>query len=97
MSGASGKVPAAIHLVPEAIDGGLLAKLQDGDMISLNAETGELAFVVIWMSSRVDLQRPNPLQDSVAVVVKYLPLIAIISVTLSRALHSFILRVKNDY
>ena len=45
MSGASGKVPAAIHLVPEAIDGGLLAKLQDGDMISLNAETGELAFV----------------------------------------------------
>ena len=32
-------------LVPEAVDGGLLAKLQDGDMISLNAETGELAFV----------------------------------------------------
>ena len=45
MSGASGKVPAAIHLVPEAMDGGLLAKLQDGDMIRLNAETGELAFL----------------------------------------------------
>ena len=45
MSGASGKVPAAIHIVPEALEGGLLAKVQDGDMIRLNAETGELAFV----------------------------------------------------
>jgi phosphogluconate dehydratase len=45
MSGASGKVPAAIHLVPEALEGGLLAKVQDGDIIRLNAETGELAFV----------------------------------------------------
>jgi phosphogluconate dehydratase len=45
MSGASGKVPAAIHLVPEALEGGLLAKVQDGDMIRLNAETGEVAFV----------------------------------------------------
>jgi phosphogluconate dehydratase len=45
MSGASGKVPAAIHLVPEALDGGLLGKLQDGDMIKLNAVTGELAYV----------------------------------------------------
>ena len=42
MSGASGKVPAAIHLVPEAVDGGLLAKLRDGDVISVNAVSGEI-------------------------------------------------------
>jgi phosphogluconate dehydratase len=61
MSGASGKVPAAIHLVPEAIDGGLLAKLQDGDMISLNAETGELAFVgdLNELESRVPAPQPS--------------------------------------
>jgi len=45
MSGASGKVPAAIHLVPEAACGGLLAKIQDGDVIRVNAVTGELAFM----------------------------------------------------
>jgi phosphogluconate dehydratase len=61
MSGASGKVPAAIHLVPEAIDGGLLAKLQDGDMISLNAETGELAYVddMDELESRVPAPQPS--------------------------------------
>jgi phosphogluconate dehydratase len=42
MSGASGKVPAAIHLTPEAVDGGGIAKLRDGDIVSLNAVTGEL-------------------------------------------------------
>ena len=42
MSGASGKVPAAIHLVPEAVDGGLLAKLRDGDLVRVNAVTGEI-------------------------------------------------------
>ncbi|WP_345337602.1 phosphogluconate dehydratase [Ferrimonas pelagia] len=46
MSGASGKVPAAIHVTPEAIDGGLLAKVNDGDMIRLNAITGELTLLV---------------------------------------------------
>ena len=45
MSGASGKVPAAIHLVPEAACGGLLAKIQDGDLIRVNAVSGELAFM----------------------------------------------------
>tara|TARA_A100001011_G_scaffold326798_1_gene350564 strand:- start:473 stop:1195 length:723 start_codon:yes stop_codon:yes gene_type:complete len=43
MSGASGKVPAAIHLVPEADEGGLLRYLEDGDMMRLNADNGELA------------------------------------------------------
>jgi phosphogluconate dehydratase len=45
MSGASGKVPAAIHLVPEAAEGGILSKIQDGDIIRVNAVTGELMFV----------------------------------------------------
>jgi phosphogluconate dehydratase len=42
MSGASGKVPAAIHVCPEARDGGLLAKIQNGDLIRVDATTGEL-------------------------------------------------------
>ncbi len=46
MSGASGKVPAAIHLVPEALDGGLIAKVQTGDMINIDGQTGELTLLV---------------------------------------------------
>ncbi len=42
MSGASGKVLAAIHLTPEAVDGGLIAKLRDGDVVTVNALNGEL-------------------------------------------------------
>ena len=45
MSGASGKVPAAIHLVPEAADGGLLARICDGDVILLDALEGTLNIV----------------------------------------------------
>jgi len=46
MSGASGKVPAAIHVSPEAIDGGPLARLRDGDVIRVDAATGELRVLV---------------------------------------------------
>ncbi len=46
MSGASGKVPAAIHVTPEAVDGGNIAKIQDGDMILVNGETGELKVLI---------------------------------------------------
>ena len=46
MSGASGKVPAAIHLSPEALDGGLIAKIQTGDMLLLDGENGELTLLV---------------------------------------------------
>ncbi len=46
MSGASGKVPAAIHLCPEALDGGLISKIETGDMIALNGESGELTLLV---------------------------------------------------
>ena len=43
MSGASGKVPAAIHLTPEAHDGGLISKIQTGDLIRLDSENGVIA------------------------------------------------------
>ena len=43
MSGASGKVPSAIHLTPEALHGGNIAKIEDGDMISLDSNTGILS------------------------------------------------------
>ncbi len=46
MSGASGKVPAAIHVSPEAAAGGPLAKVQDGDRIRLDAVTGTLQVLV---------------------------------------------------
>ncbi|MBT2771663.1 phosphogluconate dehydratase [Halomonas sp. ISL-60] len=42
MSGASGKVPASIHMSPEALDGGPLAKLRDGDIVRLDANAGTL-------------------------------------------------------
>jgi phosphogluconate dehydratase len=42
MSGASGKVPAAIHVSPEAAGGGPLAKLRDGDRVRVDAVSGTL-------------------------------------------------------
>jgi len=42
MSGASGKVPAAIHVSPEAANGGPIAKVRDGDRVRLNAQAGTL-------------------------------------------------------
>jgi phosphogluconate dehydratase len=42
MSGASGKVPAAIHMVPEASDGGFICKIQTGDLLRLDAVEGTL-------------------------------------------------------
>jgi phosphogluconate dehydratase len=46
MSGASGKVPAAIHVTPEAKDGGLIAKVRDGDMVRVDAANGTLDLLV---------------------------------------------------
>lgn len=46
LSGASGKVPAAIHVTPEASTGGMLAKIQNGDLIRVNGRTGELQLLV---------------------------------------------------
>ena len=42
LSGASGKVPAAIHVTPEALDGGPIARVQTGDIVRLDAVTGTL-------------------------------------------------------
>ena len=46
MSGASGKVPAAIHVCPEAIDGGPLARLRDGDLLRVDGQGGVLEVLV---------------------------------------------------
>ncbi|MDD0843177.1 phosphogluconate dehydratase [Pseudomonas sp. Gutcm_11s] len=46
MSGASGKIPAAIHVCPEAFDGGPLARVRDGDPIRVDGRTGELRVLV---------------------------------------------------
>ncbi|UAA40763.1 phosphogluconate dehydratase [Paraneptunicella aestuarii] len=62
MSGASGKVPAAIHVTPEAYDGGMLAKVQNGDVIELNSQTGELILHV----SDEELAKRDPKQADLA-------------------------------
>jgi len=62
MSGASGKVPAAIHVTPEALCGGPLAKLRDGDIVRLCANRGELTVLVDdseW-ASRENAAAPPP-------------------------------------
>ncbi|HEY4192392.1 MAG TPA: phosphogluconate dehydratase [Mesorhizobium sp.] len=46
MSGASGKVPAAIHVTPEALEGGPIGKVRDGDIVRLDAEMGTLEILV---------------------------------------------------
>ena len=45
MSGASGKVPSAIHVCPEALDGGAIAKLADGDVVRVDATNGTLDII----------------------------------------------------
>jgi phosphogluconate dehydratase len=57
MSGASGKVPAAIHVSPEAAAGGPLARLRDGDIVRLDAEAGTLQALVSdvqWAARETD-------------------------------------------
>ena len=53
MSGASGKVPAAIHCCPEALGGGPLSRLRDGDVVRLCAQTGAL-------EAKADLSTRDP-------------------------------------
>ena len=60
MSGASGKVPAAIHMTPEALDGGPLARLRDGDIIRLDADAGTLEVrVAAGELARRKIEAPN--------------------------------------
>ena len=52
MSSASGKVPAAIHVCPEAAAGGPLAKVQDGDLVRVDATQGRLEVLDADLDSR---------------------------------------------
>ncbi|WP_223421439.1 phosphogluconate dehydratase [Tateyamaria pelophila] len=54
MSGASGKVPSAIHVCPEALDGGPIAQLRDGDVLRVDAEAGVLQIITEGV-----LERPH--------------------------------------
>ncbi|WP_039018030.1 phosphogluconate dehydratase [Halocynthiibacter namhaensis] len=56
MSGASGKIPAAIHVSPEAMDGGMLARLQDGDIIRLDPEHGTVEVLTPGVADRDAVQ-----------------------------------------
>jgi phosphogluconate dehydratase len=55
MSGASGKVPAAIHVAPEAASGGPLAKLRDGDIVRLDAVAGTLTVLAPDFDARTPI------------------------------------------
>ena len=57
LSGASGKVPAAIHVTPEAASGGAIGRIQDGDIISLSVASGELA---VRVDDATLMARPHP-------------------------------------
>ena len=59
MSGASGKIPAAIHLSPEAKSGGAIARIEEGDMIRLDAEAGTL-------STTADLDSRTPVNPDLS-------------------------------
>ena len=56
MSGASGKVPAAIHVCPEALDGGPIAYINDGDMLRVDAVEGTLAILTEGALERAPAQ-----------------------------------------
>ena len=62
MSGASGKIPFAIHMTPEAAVGGPLAKLRDGDLLRLDLESGTLEALVddaVWAARVADTTRAS--------------------------------------
>jgi phosphogluconate dehydratase len=60
MSGASGKVPAAIHVSPEALPDGPLARIRDGDVIRLDGRRGTLDAVDVNLASRPPANSPPP-------------------------------------
>jgi len=66
MSGASGKVPAAIHLSPEALGGGPIARLRDGDRVRVCAQTGSIEALVdaAQWDARTMPQAPPPPYDT---------------------------------
>ncbi|GBH30408.1 MULTISPECIES: phosphogluconate dehydratase [Sphingobium] len=63
MSGASGKVPAAIHLSPEALGGGAIGKLRDGDLVRVCAQSGTIDALVdaaTWDARDIPAAPPPP-------------------------------------
>jgi phosphogluconate dehydratase len=60
MSGASGKVPAAIHVSPEALPDGPIARVRDGDVIRLDGRRGTLEAVGVDLASRPPANSPPP-------------------------------------
>jgi phosphogluconate dehydratase len=58
MSGASGKVPAAIHLSPEALGGGPLSRVRNGDVVRLCGETGALEVLGVDLEAREPASPP---------------------------------------
>jgi phosphogluconate dehydratase len=66
LSGASGKIPSAIHVTPEAAAGGPLAKLRNGDLVRLDGEAGLLEVLVDadeWAGRRQDRDSTPPAHD----------------------------------
>ena len=68
MSGASGKVPAAIHMSPEAAAGGAIAKIREGDIIRLNAVVGSMNVLIdddVWDKRKpVEMTEDQKLNNS---------------------------------
>jgi phosphogluconate dehydratase len=67
MSGASGKVPAAIHVTPEALAGGPLARVRDGDLIRLDATAGTLEVLLSpadWAAREAAVRSPEQAEQS---------------------------------
>ena len=67
MSGASGRVPAAIHVSPEVLAGGPLGKVRDGDLIRLDAAAGTLTALVDaaeWAARPVATLRAEQAEDN---------------------------------
>ncbi|MFO1370752.1 MAG: phosphogluconate dehydratase [Marinagarivorans sp.] len=65
MSGASGKVPSAIHLSPEALSGGILTRVRTGDRVRLDANTGTIEVLVSAeeLAARTPVTQPVRAQD----------------------------------
>ena len=66
MSGASGKVPAAIHVCPEAVQNGPIARIKDGDIITIDALTGQLTVDAELAGREADIGSNRPDQSGFA-------------------------------
>lgn len=64
LSGASGKIPAAIHVTPECLAGGPLARVREGDLIELDAEAGVLNALVPEAEWQARARAPMPDRDN---------------------------------